>query len=1587
MHVMTSRNFFKPLLASTLLSTLVLQAGISYADDTEIYFGGPTIDNNTRPNVLFILDNSGSMNWRLDSNNTASGSQQSRLTVLKKSFADILNNTSNVNIGVMVLNGRSEYDNSRFMYPVSYIDDTLGSDSGLTASTPGILQSADDATQATSPAGSAVIDAPTLLMGTTNSTGNQSGQIESVLGTTGSFFRETVNTGTKKSPVMTEYACRMSPPSRSAPKNCTNGDRADINLEVDEAEEALFHFKELNLPAGATITDAYIEITPTNTPSSGRRNPYLNVRMENSKSPATLNDNSPVGDRTYQATAVTQVSGWKDGAQVAIDVVGQINALKSATPTQDPITGVLVRLSGNEKNKDSQKYTFCANDCPQGEAPILIIKYSAPASGLITEKRMGALRFQEVGIPQGATVTSARISFIPAASNSDPVTLQVRAEKVGDANAFAPGSDLTTRSKTTALTTWEAEAWEQTATPELVPGPDVTSLVQEVVNLSGWCGNNAMAFYLTPSAGSGIRSAYSFDGAGGLQPVLTVSYTGGETGCLQNIVEVRIGEQKNDAYQNSSGTVTLGADTLPLSTSRIGARFDDLPIGRGAEVVDAKLIMTPAATVASPSQTARISFQSSGSATTFTSNKNSLSSNRTLTSEVSCPIDSSTGWKAGVPVICDISGLNDALTGIFASSSWNNGDALNLFIRQTSDSNPELNVTAYEDSPGQSIKLRLRLASSGSVTTVRSHINALVQSMIAKDSTPIVPTLYDAAQYYRGSISGRASPINSACQANHLVLLTDGQANGNTSTTKSGIASLTDTTCTSDSNDGDEQCARSLSKWIAENDQSSSIEGDNLVTTHTVGFALDASGTTVSTQVKTFLRELAENGGGSFNTAENAAELSAAFNRIIQEVLATNTTFVNASAPINSFNRQDNKDQLYFALFRPSDKDRWAGNLKRYRMEVEDGVATIVDADGIAAIDPNTGFFRSDARSFWTQTRDGSDIAIGGAASQLPTPANRKLFTYYGNSLTGTAANLSSYPITVGNSGITADQLDVSDTERDDVIDYIRGLDSVGNVRSGLGDPIHSSPRLVTYKCDTFASGECTDEDQSAIIGSNEGFIHLFDTNTGEEQFAFMPEALLPNIKLLKANAKSTSQKPRRYGMDNTVALWVNDANNNGVILSDNGTAEANEFVYAYATMGRGGRNIYALDITNRSNPKMLWQIIGGTTSGFEKLGQTWSVPVKTRIKVGSDIKDVLIFGGGYDTNQDALNRTDSTRSADSLGNAIYIVDAKTGAKIWSAGNDDTHDLNLAKMQYGIPSKVRVIDINAGDASQIGEDANQGKLLSGGILVQDEEKLADQIFVGDMGGQVWRLFINHGSSGSNLITAGGTNGDGVFASVANDTPESARRFYHEPDVALLKVGGSPTLTVNIGSGYRGHPLNKTIEDRFYSFRTDTLFTNSNEGTLIESELYDATENLIQIGSTTQQATAKEAFSSTTGGWYITLQGDGEKVLSRALTAGGSVYFNTYEPSSSNAACSASIGKNRAYSVRLTNASPKSVAIDGPGTYEDRYQDSNSTGISSDPQLFCQGNECFVLPDPSVAPTSVTTPPLGKTYWMDEPPTN
>src|SRR5690606_15046522 len=130
---------------------------------------------------------------------------------------------------------------------------------------------------------------------------------------------------------------------------------------------------------------------------------------------------------------------------------------------------------------------------------------------------------------------------------------------------------------------------------------------------------------------------------------------------------------------------------------------------------------------------------------------------------------------------------------------------------------------------------------------------------------------------------------------------------------------------------------------------------------------------------------------------------------------------------------------------------------------------------------------------------------------------------------------------------------------------------------------------------------------------------------------------------------------------------------------------------------------------TDRANPRILWTITGGS-GDFTELGQTWARPVKTRINIGGTITDVLILSGGYDPNQDDV----SVRTADGMGRSIFIVNATTGAKIWSVGPTASHNLTRTDMLYSIPSSIRAIDIN-------------------------NDKLVDQLYVGDMGGQVWRF--------------------------------------------------------------------------------------------------------------------------------------------------------------------------------------------------------------------------------------------------------
>lgn len=833
--------------------------------------------------------------------------------------------------------------------------------------------------------------------------------------------------------------------------------------------------------------------------------------------------------------------------------------------------------------------------------------------------------------------------------------------------------------------------------------------------------------------------------------------------------------------------------------------------------------------------------------------------------------------------------------------------------------------------------------------TNKDGILSAIYDVIPNDYTPLSETLYEAYLYYNGktpdwgqgiNVAGVVdattgkyiSPVEYKCQKNYVVLLTDGTPSEDTNSDSDieGLPGFSATNNNSNSCSGN--CLDEMAGYMYQTDCSTGTGGlddTQNVITHAVGFATD----------QTLLNNTASKGHGNYEVAYNPQELATALTKIFNEIRAVNSTFTAPAVSVNAYKRSYHNDELYFALFIP-DKDGnplWSGNIKRYQSK-SDGIYDN-SATQKLAVDPTTGFTYADTRSWWTADADAPDgdvVAKGGAASKLDTPANRNVYTFVGT-LSGETTLSTGHDLATTNSSITETVLgDATITNKNDLINWARGQDlkdidadsNTTEARRQMADPLHAQPLLIPY------AATSSSQDITLYAATNEGYLHAIDPDDGTELWAFMPQELLPNIKKLYDNDGNT---PHPYGLDGPLTYWHYDKDGDGVPYT-NGTLDTDEFVYLYQGMRRGGNSYYSLNVTDRATPKLRWQIKGGTT-GFTEIGETWSAMKKAKVKIGTTVKDVVIFGGGYDTNQDSTVPLDSSSNhiADSIGRAIYMVDAASGSVVWSGGPASSgFTKQFSDMTYSIPSDVTVLNIN-----------------------NDSEGLADLIYVGDMGGRIWRFDVNNGAStAADLVTGG------IIANLGDNTvTDNARRFYYAPEVVLSN--DRKYLYIAIGSGYRAHPLNKTIHDAFYVIRDPYVYSAPTAYTYVDngasadteitmSDLYDATAHT--IGNTTTASndlsTARTSLANAHG-WYIWLNDAsnawvGEKLTASATAIGGTVFFTTFSPvisSSSTTNCAPGQGTTLLYHVNLNDGSAVEdyQGTDSTYTREDRVVDEIKGG--------------------------------------------
>jgi len=682
-------------------------------------------------------------------------------------------------------------------------------------------------------------------------------------------------------------------------------------------------------------------------------------------------------------------------------------------------------------------------------------------------------------------------------------------------------------------------------------------------------------------------------------------------------------------------------------------------------------------------------------------------------------------------------------------------------------------------------------------------------------------------------------------------------------------------------------------------------------------------------------------------------DLIAALELILDGGGAASRSLVAGATVANLGAQGDPVQDIYYALFQPGAGSGWPGNVKKLKLVA----ATIPDSETttvaqapltqppIPGLSGEDGQVLSDALTFWTDPtgadvlgfdperdevpgRDGRSVTRGGAGQQVTgylsdsvgsansEPGARQLFTL-DPQVPGTLLGFDATPAVAASIGPYLDPDDIlSQSQKLDLIRWIRGQDSydadgdqdlIESRAWLLAGILHSRPLAISYGARPGTSYSRDNPDVRLFFGSVDGMFHVLrntepsGAESGAESWAFIPPTMLGN-QLALAQARPDAFPPHHYGIDGEPVALIRDRDRDGTI----DTAEGDS-VWLFIGQRRGGRGLYAFDVSDPDHPRFMWHI-DPHSPGFGQLALTFSTPRVAMLDTGTgSAAPVLLFAGGYNGGWSGSSRVgkDAGESADLAGNAVYVVNPSDGRLLWRAvgpdgGPDRVSDeqvLVVPGLIHSIPSPVSVVD-------------------------SDHNGVDDRAYVGDTGGNVWRIDFTESSrlepdapisgTGSWRITRLAQLGGGG---------ESDRRFFHAPDLVQSRDAGGDYLGVVIVAGDRASPLGLNGRNFAYLLK-DRSGTAGGAPASAEDTPVFLHGDLADITATcSDPATDACAGADFAAGWKLALEAPGEKGFSAPLITNGTVMFTSYVPVDGEQGCAVSPGVERLYAVRLGNGAP------------------------------------------------------------------
>jgi type IV pilus assembly protein PilY1 len=555
------------------------------------------------------------------------------------------------------------------------------------------------------------------------------------------------------------------------------------------------------------------------------------------------------------------------------------------------------------------------------------------------------------------------------------------------------------------------------------------------------------------------------------------------------------------------------------------------------------------------------------------------------------------------------------------------------------------------------------------------------------------------------------------------------------------------------------------------------FDGDevkNNITTYTIGFADD--------QVinDPLMQDTADNGDGLFLTAANAGQLATAMSNAILSI--SDKTSSAAAVAVNS-RSLNTETRIYQGIFTPGD---WSGDVRAFPIDSDGNV-------GAQIWSAKTQLTTQSASSGWDSNRT---IITRNAGGGIP-------FRWE----TSGAAALTSSQQEVLNDNPATGSVD-NDGLGSNRLEYLRGKHSLEQKNGGtfrnrrddfvLGDVANSAPIFIGAPVFVPDSESVPHADfridyasrrNMLYVGANDGMLHGFDADTGQELIAYVPSMVFydPATKLPKLNQLTDTGYTHKFFVDAPPAV----ADAFGVFTNVSSICATGCWrTILTSGLGAGGKGVFALDITDPDGTEVselefseanaaafsLWEYTdnftvstisvsaGGSgyasppTVGFTGgggSGATATATVTSGVVTAITVTDAgsaytsaptVTFTGGSGTGASA---TVNLGPGPDMG---YVFGAPTIAKVKTSATTTAWAAIFGNGYNSVNEDPVLYIVNISDGSLIRKivlSADTGNGLSTpAVIDKNGDLIADTIYAGDLLGNLWRIDISASNTGS-----------------------------------------------------------------------------------------------------------------------------------------------------------------------------------------------------------------------------------------------